>query len=141
MDFEERVRTGFAKQSFMATLRAELIAVSDGACAISIPHSAGVTQQHGLFHGGVTASLADTAAGFAGFSQMEPDRQPLTVEFKISFLAPARGDRLEARARVVGGGRRVKHVVSEVFSLEGGEEQMVALALVTITATRAVSEI
>lgn len=47
---------------------------------------------------------------------MSANEQPLTVEFKINFLAPAQGDALEARAKVVKSGRRLKHVAVEVFA-------------------------
>ncbi len=99
-----------------------------------------MTQQHGLFHGGVTATLADNAAGFAGYTLMDEDEQPLSLEFKISFIAPARGETLEARARVVKAGRRLKHVQVEVFVVDAENESLVGLALATIASTRSVAE-
>jgi uncharacterized protein (TIGR00369 family) len=139
-DIEERVRAGFAKQGLMATLRAHLVDVRPGACSISVPYSDRVTQQHGLFHGGVTATLADNAAGFAGYTLMGKDEQPLSLEFKISFIAPARGEALEARATVVKAGRRLKHVRVDVFAIDAERENLVALALATIASTRSVAE-
>jgi len=135
---EERVREGFLAQGFMRTLSAELTHVSEGECWISVPFSEGVTQQHGLFHGGVTATLADNAAGFAGYSLMSEQEQPLSVEFKISFVAPARGERLEARAKVVRAGRRLKHVQVNVYGVDGDGEALVGIALATIASTRSV---
>ncbi len=105
-----------------------------------MPSAAHVTQQHGFFHGGAVASLADTAAGFAAFTRMDDDQQPLTVEFKISLLAPAIGERVEARGRVIKAGRRLKFVQSEVVAFDQGEETLVALALVTITSSRSAKE-
>jgi uncharacterized protein (TIGR00369 family) len=139
-DLEARVRRGFEKQGFMKTLGAELVEVSPGECRIAVPYSSELTQQHGLFHGGVTATLADNTAGFAGYTLMADDEQPLGVEFKISFVAPAEGERLEARAKVVNNGRRLKHARVEIFSLDGNEERLVAIALATIAATRSVAE-
>jgi len=134
-----RIREGFSKQGFMLLLGAELAEVSPGYCRLAVPYGEALTQQHGLFHGGVTATLVDNAAGVAGYTLMSADEQPLTVEFKISLVAPARGHRLEARARVVKSGRRLKHVQVEAFTLSDDGETLVAVGLATIAATRSVS--
>lgn len=140
-NFEERVRSGFSKQGFMATLNATLECVEPGYCCISVPYSDAVTQQHGFFHGGVTATLADNASGFAAFTLMADDEQPLSMEFKVNLLAPAKGDVLLARARVLRAGRRIKHVKAEIFALAGDTEKLIAISFATITSTKAVAEI
>ena len=139
-NFEARVRESFDRQGFMGHIGATLSRVGPGVCHIVVPFSEYLTQQHGLWHGGVTATLADNACGFAGFTTMAADQQPLSVEFKISFVAPARGDRLEARATVVSNGRRLKHVRCEIHSLDGAEDPVIAVALATVAATRSVTE-
>ena len=68
-DFKKRAQNGFDKQGLMSTLGATLGEVQAGYCSIVVPYSERVTQQHGFFHGGVTAALADNAAGFAGYTQ------------------------------------------------------------------------
>ncbi len=137
----QAVERGFAKQAFMQTLNARLIEVDKGICEIELPYSEFLTQQHGFFHGGVVATIADNAAGFAAYSLMADDRQPLTVEFKISLIAPAAGDRLLARGEVLKAGRSIYHVASNVHACGKSEETLVASALVTIKSTLAVAEI
>lgn len=137
----EAVERGFAKQGFMRTLGARLTMIDDGRCEIRLPHDSGLTQQHGLFHGGVVATLADNAGGIAAYSLMEGDRQPLTIEFKINLLAPAKGTELIARGEVLRAGRSLSHTRADVFSIENGAELLVATALVTIKATHAVEEV
>ncbi len=134
----ERVQQGFEQQGFMHTLGAELTQVAVGECSIRLAYREALTQQHGLFHGGVTATLADNAAGFAAYTTMTGEQQPLTVEFKVSFLAPGLGEALEARAKVLRAGRRVKHVQVEVYALDAAGEQLVAAALATVAASSAV---
>ncbi|MGB0846052.1 MAG: PaaI family thioesterase [Thiolinea sp.] len=133
-----RVKEGFDKQGFMHTLGAELSHVAEGKCSIRLAYSEALTQQHGLFHGGVTSTLADNAAGFAAYTLMSGDEQPLTVEFKISFLEPGLGDALEARARVLRSGRRLKHVQVDVYALDADGEKQVAAALATVAASKVV---
>ncbi|MEN8375884.1 MAG: PaaI family thioesterase [Gemmatimonadota bacterium] len=135
-----RVREGFHGQAFMGFIGAILEHVGPGECVISVPFADGLTQQHGLFHGGVTATLADNAAGFASFSLMSPDEQPLSVEFKINLLDKALGERLIARGRVIRNGRRLKHAAADVFAVTNGTERLVASALATISSTRSVPE-
>ena len=134
----ERVRQGFEKQGFMHTLGAELVTVAEGQCSIRLPFRQALTQQHGLFHGGVTATLADNAAGFAAYTLMAEGEQPLTIEFKISFLDVGRGEALEARARVLRAGRRIKHAQADVYAIDESGEKLIAVALVTIGTTKSV---
>ncbi len=136
---EPRVQASFDRQGLMHTLGGELLEASQGRCRVSAVFDPKLTQQHGLWHGAVSAALADTAAGFAAYTLMS-ERQPLAVEFKISFLAPARGARLVATANVVANGHRLKHVQVEVTSLDDGVSTVVALALATIASTRSVTE-
>ncbi len=137
----QTVEQGFAKQGFMQTLGAKLTKVGFGTSEIKLAYDASLTQQHGLFHGGVVATLADNAAGFAAYSLMQGGRQPLTIEFKINLLAPAKGSQLVARAEVLRAGRRIFHVRADVFSEEDGVASLAATALVTVKSTQSVTEI
>lgn len=137
---EARVRNSFAKQGLMSTLGAKVGQVEPGYCTIILPYSTRVTQQHGFFHGGATATVADNAAGFASYTLMDEDQQPLTVEFKINFVAPAQGHTLEARGKVMKSGYRLKHVSVEVYALNRDGETLMALALATVAATKTVRE-
>jgi uncharacterized protein (TIGR00369 family) len=134
MSCVERVRQGFAKQHFMAFLGARLLRVDAGLCEIEVPFRAELTQQHGFFHGGVVATLADNAGGFAGYSLMAEDQQPLSLEFKVNLCAKGIGDRLLARGRVLKNGRRVKVCQTDVFCCRGTEETLCATALVSVMA-------
>ena len=67
-----------------------------------------ILQQHGFF--------ADSAAGYAALSLMPADTGVLTAEFKINFLAPAAGERILARGRVVKAGRTLTLAHAEVFA-------------------------
>jgi acyl-CoA thioesterase len=53
----------------------------------------------GVLHGGVAASLADTAVGSALFHRFGGKRPSTTVEFKINYFRPIAEGRLLARAR------------------------------------------
>jgi acyl-coenzyme A thioesterase PaaI-like protein len=55
-DFEARTRDSFARQGIMATLGAELTRVEPGLVEIVLPFRPALSQQHGFFHAGVTAT-------------------------------------------------------------------------------------
>ncbi|NNC01091.1 PaaI family thioesterase, partial [Corallococcus exiguus] len=91
-----------------------------------------ISQQHGFVHAGAVAAIADTAAGYAALSLMPPGAGVLTTEFKINLVAPAAGERIVARGRVVKAGRTLTLAQAEVFLETAGEERLVALLTATL---------
>lgn len=63
--------------------------------------------RQGLPHGGVHATLLDTAMGYCGCYTGDPDQKRLclTLSLNVQYIALARGTRLIADARRTGGGR------------------------------------
>jgi uncharacterized protein (TIGR00369 family) len=130
--FEARIRTSFAKQGLMRTLGASIARLSPGAVEVSLAPSPSISQQHGFVHAGAVAAIADTAAGYAALSLMPPGAGVLTAEFKINLVAPAAGDRIVARGRVVKPGRTLTLAQAEVVAVAEGREKMVALLTATM---------
>lgn len=130
--FARRVADSFARQGAMAHLGAELAAVGPGAVEIRLPYRAEVSQQHGFFHGGVVATIADSAGGYAAYSLMPRDASVLTVEYKINLVAPAKGQALVARGRVVKPGRTLSVTAVDVFAVDGGRETLCAVMQQTL---------
>jgi uncharacterized protein (TIGR00369 family) len=131
---EDRVRTSFAKQGLMSTLGATLTSVAPGLVQIAIRPDPAISQQHGFVHAGAVSAIADTAAGYAALSLMPPNRGVLTTEFKINFVAPAVGDRILARGKVLKAGRTLTLAQTEVFAESGGQEKLIALLTATLMA-------
>lgn len=131
---ENRVRDSFERQGLMRHLGAEITTLIPGECEIRVPHRPELTQQHGFFHAGVTAAIADSASGYAAYSLMPSNYSVLTVEYKINLMAPAAGELLIARARVVRSGKTLKICTADVFAMKGGKETLCATTLSTIMA-------
>jgi uncharacterized protein (TIGR00369 family) len=131
-DYERTVRESFARQTFMASLGAVLEEVAPGRVEISVPFAERLCQQNGFLHAGVVTSIADSACGYAALTLAPPGHDVLAVEFKISLLRPARGERFEARARVLRSGRTLTAASAEVWGLAGGSEELVASMLSTV---------
>jgi len=127
-----RIHENFARQRVMNLLGARLMHVAAGECVIELPYREELTQQHGYFHAGVTATIADSAGGYAAFTLFPPRSSVLSVEFKINLIAPANGEKITAHARVVKHGRTLTIVEFEVFVLREGEEHRCAIGLQTL---------
>jgi uncharacterized protein (TIGR00369 family) len=131
-DYEERVRSSFARQAAMDTIGAELTSVTPGTVEIEMPYSTALTQQHGFLHAGIIATALDSACGYAAFSLMPPEAAVLTIEFKINMLSPGRGDRFLFRGSVTKPGRTIIVADGQAYAYApDGEARLIA----TMTAT------
>ena len=131
-DYQRRIRSSFAKQGLMSTLKATLGDISPGLVEIAIRPDPTISQQHGFVHAGALSAVADTAAGYAALSLMPQGKGVLTTEFKINLVAPALGDRILARGRVVKAGRTLTLAQAEVFAESGGQAKLVAFLTATL---------
>lgn len=132
-----RVRASFRRQGLMRLLGAEVVEAEAGQCVIEVPFREELTQQERYFHGALTGAIADNAGGYAALTLAPPDKEVLTVEYKINFLAPAGGEKLVARGEVVSAGRRLFVCKAEVFAVECGEERARATMLQTVSLSSA----
>ena len=133
-DFEAVVRASFARQGMMGLLGAELVEVTPGACVIAAPVRVETSQQHGFAHAGLAWTIGDSAAGYAALSLRAAGEEVLTVEMKVNLLAPAQGERLLARGRVIRAGRQLVTVGAEVHAEAAGRLVHVATMLGTMIA-------
>ncbi|GIQ73493.1 PaaI family thioesterase [Bradyrhizobium sp. RD5-C2] len=125
-----RIRDNVGRQGFMGLVGAEVAELSRGACTLAVDRRPELLQQHGLFHGGVTAFLVDNATTIAAATSR--GQPALTAEYKLNLLSPASGDRLICRARVIKPGRQVAVVAADVFCIIDGKEKHTATALASI---------
>ncbi|GIM47758.1 phenylacetic acid degradation protein PaaD [Collibacillus ludicampi] len=82
----------------------------------------------GVVHGGVTSTLADVAMGHGAAPHVDGVQQCVTVESKISYLAPAKGDLLIAESKVLKRGAKLITMEARVTT---GDGELVAVALGT----------
>lgn len=122
----------FNAQGALLAWNARLTSITPGACEITLPMSAVVTQQHGYFHGGVIGTLADAAGGYAANTLLMPVSECLSAEYKINFVAPAIGDTLIARGKVLKAGKTLVVSSAEVFSVQHGKEKLCAIMQQTL---------
>jgi uncharacterized protein (TIGR00369 family) len=78
----------------------------------------------GTLHGGILCDLTDAAMGIACATTLEEGESFTTSRLSINFFRPVTDQLLEARARVVHGGRTMVYLECEVVSVP--DEKLVA---------------
>ena len=131
--FVEDVRSSFAKQTAMDLIGAKLGRVEPGFVEVTVRYRSDLAQQNGYLHGGIVATIADTACGYAAYTLMPPGAEVLAVEFKLNLLRPAKGEDFLARAEVLKSGKTLTVVRADVFSVsQEGKEQLIAAMQATV---------
>ncbi len=82
---------------------------------------------HGVLHGGVLYSMADTGMGGALYSILEENELCTTVEIKIAYFAAVESGRLVCDTKVIERRSRIAILESEIKN----EDRLVAKALGT----------
>lgn len=131
-DYEARIRSSFEKQVVMKTIGAALTKITPGEVVIEFAYDMSLTQQHGYVHAGVVTTVVDSACGYAAYTLMAPDSEVLTIEYKVNFMYPARGERFKGIGRVLRSGRTVTVCSGDVVAVENGKEKVVATMLATM---------
>ncbi|HEY0545073.1 MAG TPA: PaaI family thioesterase [Pyrinomonadaceae bacterium] len=124
----QRILDAFAAVPFARVLGIELDTIERGRAVVRLNLRDELKQNNGIIHGGVTASLIDTAAAFVILTQLEADQTTTTVDLTIHYLRPLVRGLATAHARVVRGGRRVIIAAVDVFD---ESEKLAATALTT----------
>ena len=88
---------------------------------------------HGVVHGGVLYSMADTGMGGAMYTVMEKEELCATIEIKITYFKAVRSGTLVCDTRIISRGKRVAALESEITS----DGRLVAKASGTFSVFRA----
>ena len=86
----------------------------------------------GAFLGGIIGALADFAGGCAAATLLAPGAVNMTADYTVKLLAPARGEKLIARGRVLQAGKTISVAKTDVFAIRGESPSLCATALVTM---------
>ena len=124
----------FDGQPAMRTLGIVIVRLSPGEVELAMLHSPAFTQQNGFVHAGIITAGLDNACGVAAFTLMPPEADILTVEFKTTLLAPARGGRFVFKAEVVKPGRTLTFCEARAFAEHEGKTSLIATMTATLMA-------
>lgn len=125
------VRERFAASEFHRNvIGARLAHVARGEVDVSLVAEPRHLNLAGTLHGGMIATLADTATGLAFRTTLGPGMSFLTSTLSVTFLRPGRPGTVTARGRVVRTGSRFGYAEADV---EDGEGRLLARATATFT--------
>lgn len=130
-DLLQRLRKRLADSPALGWLRPSLEELALDSCVLRLPYREELTNGSGTVHGGVLATLADSAVAFALATNFDGKMGFATTDLTIHFLRRARTGVL-ARARILKKGQRVN--VGEVQIVdESGQEVARVLATFVLT--------
>ena len=133
-DLLERLRGRLAKSPVLGWLGASLEEIALDRAVLRLPYREEITNGSGTVHGGVLATLADTAVAFALSTNFDGKMGFATSDLTIHFLRRARGD-LFAKARIVKKGQRVNVGEVEIVEDRGVEVARVLASFLLTTSS------
>lgn len=125
-DEQKRFREALQEVPFARLVGLELGDMERGAATLHLSVRDELKQNKGLVHGGVIATLIDTAAAFAAITLLEPEQSTTTIDLTIHYLRPLTAGRATAHARLLRAGRRILVISVDILD---ETEALVATAL------------
>jgi uncharacterized protein (TIGR00369 family) len=122
LEYMQKLVAGEIPVSGMSELMGfRLIEVDRGQAVIAIIPEAQHFNGLGIVHGGLAATLLDSALGVAINSMMTAGRIFTTVEMKVNYVRPIRGEtgELRCKAKVIHVGGRMATAEGRVEDLQG----------------------
>lgn len=127
----QMVRERLKESEAVARLDFHVERVEKGRAVFLLDVQAKHKQLHGVVHGGVLATLADTTAAIACYTVVPQGAELATVEMKINFLEAVPGGRIKAEGRVLRAGRNFVVAECDIYNEKGA---LAAKALLTFGA-------
>ncbi|CAN5223045.1 thioesterase family protein [soil metagenome] len=115
---------------FSKLIGMKLVDLQPDVAVISIEMRDDLRQPSGVLHGGVTATLIDTAMAFAVRTRLALTEATATIDLTVHYLRPHVSGTFTCTAKVVRAGKRIFTVSADVVNEDG---QHIATAVSTYT--------
>ena len=115
------IRQFLPSSPYVGLLGIELTDMQPDMAVLTLPFASSLVTIGTTIHGGAIASLIDTAAMVAAWSDdaVPENLRGTTVGLTVTYLAPAEGEDIQATARVLRRGRSLVYLDVDVKSLSG----------------------
>jgi acyl-CoA thioesterase len=127
---KERAARVLRELPFSKLIGMRLVDLRIDEAVIAIDVRDDLRQPSGVLHGGVTATLIDTAMAFAVRTRLEPEAATATIDLTVHYLRPLLEGSAICTAKIVRAGKRVFTVHADVENAEG---KLIATGLSTYT--------
>jgi uncharacterized protein (TIGR00369 family) len=120
--------------NFSVLVGLEVAKLYEGGAVLELTVKDDHRQIHNVVHGGVIATLADTAGALAAYTVSPVGAELATIELKINYLLPIADGKVQAEGRVLRAGRNFIVVECDVRNAQG---QLAAKSLMTFAGSGA----
>jgi uncharacterized protein (TIGR00369 family) len=110
----EDLRARLAASPFHASMGLELADAEPGTVVLSFRALPEHLNLQGLVHGGLLATLADTAMGLAVRTAVKPGHRHVTIQLGVQYVRAASPGTIQARGRVIRVGSQIAHAEAEL---------------------------
>lgn len=122
------------RPGYTSSVGTRVLLAEPGRVHLSLQRRDDLLQFNGYFHGGVIAGLADHAAGGAVTTLLPIGRIGITVNLSVTFIAPADGEMIIARATALTVGSTIATATIEIESRTGDTAHPCAFSVATLRA-------
>ena len=116
---KQRAAASMERNAFAKLIGMKLIDLQPSQSTVQIEMRDELRQPHGILHGGVTATLIDTAMAYAVITCLNETEKASTVDLTVHYLRPHSEGAFKCTAKVVRAGRKVFTVSADVFNQQG----------------------
>jgi uncharacterized protein (TIGR00369 family) len=118
-DYVERLQRSVESAAYPQLLGFTLAEIELDRCRIDLSVRPSHFQPFGIIHGGVIATLIDTATFWAGFLRLPEDAGLVNVDLKLNYLKAVTGGELRAEGRCLRPGRQISYTEASVRDANG----------------------
>jgi uncharacterized protein (TIGR00369 family) len=131
-DYIKAVQDSVHTAPYPALIGLVIAALDFDSCRIELALRKDHLQPFGIVHGGVLATLIDTATFWAAFMRLPEDAGLVNVDLKLNYLKAVSRGHLRAQGECLRAGRQISYTVASVFDQAGelvahGTSTMMAL--------------
>jgi uncharacterized protein (TIGR00369 family) len=131
---ETDLRDRVARSAFHSWMGMELVGARAGRVEMALDATDHHLNLQGGLHGGVIATLADTATGLAVRSMLPTGRRHVTIQLDVHYLAPGKAGRVTGVGTAVRVGSQIAYAEADIR--DGDRLLARATATMAVTADR-----
>lgn len=130
-DYVRAVQDSVRESPYPSLIGMRIASLEYDRCRIELDLRRDHLQPFGIVHGGVLATLIDTATFWAAFLRLPEDSGLVNVDLKLNYLKAAVSGRLRAEGECLRAGRQISYTVASVYD---EADQLVAHGTSTVMA-------
>lgn len=127
---KQRAAESIHNLPFAKMIGMELVDMRIDEAIIKIDMRDELRQPAGVLHGGVTATLIDTAMAYAVITRLAEGERATTIDLTVHYLRPHTEGTFTCTAKIVRAGKRIFTVAADVANEQG---KLIATAVSTYT--------